>query len=227
MLKLLKILGLSQMAKDYLFKIIITGDGAVGKTSIRNYMVGKNFETQYMMTIGADFAVKEVKIGDKNVKLQIWDVAGQERMMSVRAVFYKGARGVLMVFDLARPYTLDNLNAWYNTVNEYLNPTDVTILLLGNKLDVVDDHREVTAKAKAFAQKIGATYFETSAKTGTGIIETEKTLVNRLLDKFLGEEISEEDPKQKDSKESTKIELRTTVAPYLFQKDVEPIFELK
>jgi len=95
-------------------KVVLIGDGAVGKTSIRNRFMGYGFETSHLMTLGADFSLKEVNRGDEIWKFQIWDLAGQEMFQQVRARFYQGAMGALLVFDITRKQTFLNITNWLN-----------------------------------------------------------------------------------------------------------------
>ena len=97
---------------SFLMKIVLAGDGAVGKTALRERYLGKGFSSNYMMTIGADFALKEATIREKSIKFQIWDLAGQPRFNSVRELYYRGSHGAMLVFDLTRRESFTNLYLW-------------------------------------------------------------------------------------------------------------------
>ena len=101
---------------SFLMKIVLAGDGAVGKTALRERYLGKGFSSNYMMTIGADFALKEATIREKNIKFQIWDHAGQPRFGTVRSVYYYGCLGALLLFDVTRPDTFTNLENWLEEI---------------------------------------------------------------------------------------------------------------
>lgn len=100
------------MSKSFMFKILLTGDGAVGKTSIRERYMGRGFSGDYLKTIGADFASKTLDIEENNVKMQIFDLAGQDSYVAARKSFYKGGQAAFLVFDVQDPSSLTNLSTW-------------------------------------------------------------------------------------------------------------------
>ncbi len=150
-----------------LYKVIIAGDGAVGKTSlVRQYCEGK-FDTSRVMTIGVDFQTHVVDLPEGKVKLSIWDMAGQDRFAVVRTSFYRGARACALVYDLTVEDSLEHVSRWYLEIHEVL--PDVPFLLIGNKLDLVSDP-DITI-ARKFAEIIHAPLILTSAATGIGVPE--------------------------------------------------------
>lgn len=158
------------MAYDYLFKVIAVGNGAVGKTSITLRFSTGTFRDSYIMTIGVDFAVKTIEVetpgGKKRVKLQIWDTGGQERFSYVRPLYYKGAMGGLVVFDVTQPESFQSLPKWFEEVKK--NRGNIPLILVGNKVDLPD--RKISAEQAAqIAKKNGLKYLEASAKTGESI----------------------------------------------------------
>ena len=105
----------------FLMKVCLLGDGAVGKTALRERYLGKEFTSSYLMTIGADFAVQKTLVKDKEVKFQIWDLAGQERFNSVRSLYYSGSHGALFVFDVTRPESYQNIiNGWLPELKKHI-----------------------------------------------------------------------------------------------------------
>jgi len=171
------------MSYDYLFKVIAVGDGAVGKTSITLRFSTGTFRDSYIMTIGVDFAVKTIEVptkeGKKKVKLQIWDTGGQERFSYVRPLYYKGAMGGVIVYDVTQPESFDNIPKWFNEVKN--NRGSIPLLLVGNKVDLPD--RKISAEqGTSMAKKHGVRYFEASAKTGESIerlfVELSKEMVD-------------------------------------------------
>jgi small GTP-binding protein len=146
-------------------KVVIAGDGNVGKTSlIRRWCEGK-FEASRVMTIGVDFQTKLVSLPDGQVKLSIWDVAGQDRFQSFRSGFYRGSRAVALVYDVTAPASLPNLARWRDEIHKAV--PHGRFVLVGNKVDLT---RAVpAAEAHEFAEYIGAPYVETSAATGAGV----------------------------------------------------------
>jgi len=170
------------MTYDYLFKVIAVGDGAVGKTSITLRFSTGTFRDSYIMTIGVDFAVKTIDVGTsegaKKIKLQIWDTGGQERFSYVRPLYYKGAMGGLVVFDVTQVESFQNIPRWFEEVKK--NRGNIPLILVGNKVDLPD--RKINGEqAKELAKKHGVQYLETSAKTGESIerifLELSKSMV--------------------------------------------------
>ncbi|MHA1650506.1 MAG: GTP-binding protein [Candidatus Helarchaeota archaeon] len=172
------------------FKLVLVGEGAVGKTSIRQKYMGKGFTGEYLKTIGADFASKvvEMKADGEVIKsiFQIWDLAGQVEFKEVRASFYGGCQGVLLVFDLTRKETMDKLKDWILEAAKNAGGTIKGFYLIGNKCDL--PNREVTTEeAQEFARflseklKFQIPYIETSAKTGENIEYLFQDLCRMLL----------------------------------------------
>lgn len=164
--------------REYVLKVVLIGDGAVGKTSIRNRFMGYGFETSHLMTLGADFSLKEVNRGDEIWKFQIWDLAGQEMFQQVRARFYQGAMGALLVFDITRKQTFLNITNWLNELYRYNGRGVVPVIVLANKADLRDkksikmkDVEKYVEKLNARTKQFNITNYalETSAKTGLNV----------------------------------------------------------
>ncbi len=147
------------------YKVVVAGDGNVGKTSlIRRYCEGK-FEQSRVMTIGVDFQAKTVNLGGKDIKLSIWDVAGQDRFGSFRDTFYRGARAVALVYDVTTPESFDHLGRWRDEIREIA--PKVPMALIANKVDLPG---EVSAEqARQWAKEQGMPFLETSAATGLNV----------------------------------------------------------
>lgn len=171
-----------------LMKICLLGDGAVGKTALRERYLGKQFSTGYVMTIGADFAVKKTVIktngGERTVKFQIWDLAGQPRFNSVRELYYKGSHGGLLIFDITRRDSFTNLTTWVDELFENSGRGAMPIAILGNKVDLRDSgevkdcvtqeevEKFIAGLKKQFEMHYDIPYLETSAKTGVNVDES-------------------------------------------------------
>jgi small GTP-binding protein len=148
-----------------LVKVVFAGDGNVGKTSlIRSYTEGK-FESSRVATIGVDFATHLVDLPQGQVKLSIWDMAGQERFQSLRTGFYPGSRAAALVYDVTAPESLEHLARWRAEILKVV-PAE-KFVVVANKVDLDPAHK--SDLARLFAQKIGAPYFETSARTGAAV----------------------------------------------------------
>ncbi len=162
-------------AYSYLFKVMVIGEGAVGKTTLVNRYVTGAFERDYKTTIGSQFAVKlahifppesEYAVG---IKIQAWDVAGQARFAAVRKMYYSGAAGVILVFDVTRRRSFTELEKWVKEADESIG-SRVPMIVVGNKIDLPD--RMVSSEeAKKWAEEQGFLYMESSAKTGEGVAD--------------------------------------------------------
>jgi len=167
-----------KMVEKVLFKLLLVGESAVGKSSILlRYMDGK-FEESYTNTIGVDFKVKKVQRQNTDVTLQLWDTAGQERFRTITGTFYHGAHGVVVVFDLGSRESFEAIRTWLSEIRNYCD--DIPRILVGNKSDLA--HREVSAsEGREMAQRYSLDYMETSAKNNSGISETFDRLTDIIL----------------------------------------------
>jgi len=170
------------------FKIVLAGDGAVGKTSIRERYMGKGFSASYLKTIGADFASKKIEIDDDQITFQIWDLAGQDSYQAVRKTFYKGAIAGLMVFDCQDPKTLTNLKSWMDEAIKGSDNSMLVYFVIANKIDLVDERKVSREMALELCNRLATEtgirfyYCETSALTGQNIKETFEYLSFKLLE---------------------------------------------
>jgi len=168
---------------DYLFKIVVLGEGAVGKTAIVTRFSHGFFRTDYKTTIGSQFAVKNVEIprdiGDVTVKLQIWDVAGQSRFQILRPMYYRGSSGGLLVYDVTRRRTFIVLEEWLDELHKAINKK-IPLVLVANKTDLPDRVVE-PSEGHEFAQNHDMPYIESSAKTGEGIVDIFQELAEVLV----------------------------------------------
>jgi len=154
----------------HLAKVLVVGDAAVGKTSLLVRYVKGIFNPSYILTIGVAFFVQDVVVGDRVLRLQIWDTGGQERFGPIRRMYYRGAKGVLLVYDKSNPETFEHLDYWLKEVER--GCSDVPIILVGNKADLPE---AVTPnQGQEFASKHSLAFVETSAKTG---LNTEKAFI--------------------------------------------------
>ena len=165
------------MEHYYLFKVCIIGDGAVGKTTIMHQYVDNKFVADTMMTIGTNFFIKGIELEKHNtfVRLQIWDLGGQDHFAAVRPSFYSGAKGIIYVFDLTRKITFGNLLNWKKEV-ERSTPEEIPCVLLGNKSDLIEDEQYSVMTPEEISEMKDqlhfSSYFETSAKENLGIHKT-------------------------------------------------------
>ncbi|MFW9995740.1 MAG: GTP-binding protein [Candidatus Odinarchaeota archaeon] len=183
-----------------LLKVALVGDGAVGKTALRERYIGKTFDSTYQMTIGADFATHMTIIDGIETKFQIWDLAGQTRFSSVRPAFYSGVMGCIVVYDITRKETFDNTPLWIKEVFKYSGHGQVPVILLGNKSDlreqvpypIMPKHGQVLSKEISsilVKNGLNCKYFDTSAKTGKNVTEAFNELGKNILDHHKGQRI--------------------------------------
>ncbi|MFX1232996.1 MAG: Rab family GTPase [Promethearchaeota archaeon] len=174
-----------QISKSYIYKICVVGDGGVGKTSMVLRYCENTFKENYIMTIGSNFSTKTVDLPaypQLQVKLQIWDLAGQKHFSFVRPPFYRGATGIVYVFDLTRRSSFSDLIEWKSEVEKVVSQKPS--LLVGNKIDLArEGKREVSfQEGEALKSELNATkYFETSAKEGDSVEEVFKLLTLEIL----------------------------------------------
>jgi len=169
----------------YVFKVIIIGPGAVGKTSLLHRYVENTFKFKYKLTIGADFLSKIIEGYPKlnsTVKLQIWDIGGQERYKFLRSSFFDGSNGALVVFDVSRWHTFEDLKDWLTDLKQYAGEK-TPFVLIGNKVDLCEEGEEMYEKveAESLANRENAQFIETSAKTGENVEIAFLSLTDRMI----------------------------------------------
>mmetsp|Transcript_3165 Transcript_3165/g.8084 ORF Transcript_3165/g.8084 Transcript_3165/m.8084 type:complete len:213 (-) Transcript_3165:688-1326(-) len=165
---------------DYLFKLVLIGDSGVGKSCLLLRFADDAFTESYISTIGVDFRFRTVKMDKKTVKLQIWDTAGQERFRTITSAYYRGADGIIMVYDTTSSDSFDHVNDWLKEVNRYASEGTCK-LLVGNKCDRTADRAVTTEQAKEFADDLGVAFLETSAKTAKNVEEAFLTMAGELI----------------------------------------------
>ena len=164
---------------DYLFKILILGDSFVGKTNILKRFIHNEFDSTTKETVGVEFDSKNYNFGEKTIKAQIWDTAGQERYRSVTKAYYKGAKGALLVYDISRRITFENIDNWLIDLRTN-GDKDILIILIGNKSDL-NSKREVSKdEAENKAEQYNIAFLETSAKNGDNIDKAFGELVEQV-----------------------------------------------
>ena len=176
-------------------KIGLLGDSSVGKTAICNALMNVEFAEDMLSTIGSDKLETKFTLKNGNtIKLVLWDTAGQERFRSVALSALKAAQGVVVVFDVTKKLTFQNVDNWLQEIKD--NLTNPNLVLFGNKADLND--REVTEnEAKKYAKKNNLEYFETSAKTKQGLNEGFSYFINDIYDKAVANNNNNDDDKNK------------------------------
>ena len=170
--------------KEFLYKILLLGDSSVGKTCFLMRYVDNTFQEIHMSTIGLDYKLKTVQLEDgKMVKIQIWDTAGQDRFRSITKNYYKGAHGIVLIYDVTNKKSFENVSNWINQIREEVSDK-VTIVLVGNKIDEEEKRVVTTEQGKKMANDIKIMLFECSAKTGVNIDSTFNELVKKTLENY-------------------------------------------
>jgi len=165
---------------DFLFKLLLIGDSGVGKSCLLLRFADNTYQESYISTIGVDFKIRTVEIDNKAIKLQIWDTAGQERFRTITSSYYRGAHGIIVVYDVTNEESFDNVRQWLQEIERYANES-VNKLLVGNKSDLESDRQVKFEQAEKFAQSVGVPFLETSAKEEEGNVETAFLLMAREI----------------------------------------------
>eukprot|EP00743_Colponemidia_sp_Colp-15_P000757 GILK01000836.1.p1 GENE.GILK01000836.1~~GILK01000836.1.p1 ORF type:complete len:213 (-),score=33.12 GILK01000836.1:127-765(-) len=147
---------------DYLFKVVLIGDSGVGKSNLLSRFTRNEFNLESKSTIGVEFATKTIKTEGKTIKAQIWDTAGQERYRAITSAYYRGAVGALLVYDISKRSSFDNVERWLKELRDHAD-SKIVIMLVGNKSDLRHLRAVTQEEASAFAEKHGLAFIETSA----------------------------------------------------------------
>lgn len=183
---------------ETLLKILIIGESAVGKSCLLLRYTSNTFQESFMTTIGVDFKTKFLDINGQNVKLQIWDTAGQDRFKAITKAYFRGAHGILVVFDLSKRETFEKTRIWIDSIRES-SSGNIDVILVGNKADLP---RQVSEEeAQKLAEEYNLKYYETSAKENNGVDQAFLDLAQMALIRFNSGENTNTDPKGVDLKQ--------------------------
>lgn len=153
---------------DYLFKVVLIGDSGVGKSNLLSRFTRNEFNLESKSTIGVEFATRSIVVDGKRIKAQIWDTAGQERYRAITSAYYRGAVGALLVYDIAKHLTYENVERWLRELRDHADD-NIVIMLVGNKSDLRHLRAVPTDEAKAFAEKNNLSFIETSALDSSNV----------------------------------------------------------
>eukprot|EP01120_Amphizonella_sp_Union-15-10_P012614 TRINITY_DN5637_c0_g1_i2.p1 TRINITY_DN5637_c0_g1~~TRINITY_DN5637_c0_g1_i2.p1 ORF type:complete len:222 (-),score=43.98 TRINITY_DN5637_c0_g1_i2:98-718(-) len=153
---------------DYLFKLLLIGDSGVGKSCLLLRFADDTYTESYISTIGVDFKIRTIELDGKVIKLQIWDTAGQERFRTITSSYYRGAHGIIIVYDVTDQVSFTNVKQWLQEIDRYACEA-VNKLLVGNKCDLQTRRAVDFETAKEYAASLAVPFIETSAKNATNV----------------------------------------------------------
>ena len=166
-------------------RLLMIGDSSVGKTSLVVRYDEDSFSTMFMTTIGVDYRDKLITLEGRDIKLQIWDTAGQESFRSITRSYYRGAAGALLVYDITRRETFNHLASWLEDAKQHAH-SNMTIMLIGNKSDLTHRRAVTYEEGEAFAKEHGLVFMETSAKTAFNVedafVNTAREIYHKIED---------------------------------------------
>lgn len=169
--------------QDHTFNVITIGESAVGKTCIISSFVDKKIPKCNLSTIGVEFTNKRVEIDNMTIKLKICDTAGQERFRNLTIQYYREAKGILLVYDILNINSFENLDYWMQQIKSNTLPEEISIVILGNKVDQENDRKVTYDQGKETATKYNVQFFETSAYENININEAFEALIRNMVEK--------------------------------------------
>ncbi|CAL4892770.1 unnamed protein product [Urochloa decumbens] len=164
---------------SYLFKMVLIGDSGVGKSNILSRFTRNHFSLDSKSTIGVEFATKSLQMEGKTIKAQIWDTAGQERYRAITSAYYRGAVGALLVYDITKRQSFDNVHRWLRELRDHAD-SSIVIMMVGNKSDLTHLRAVSEDEGKALAEKEGLFFLETSAMEAVNVEEAFQTIISEV-----------------------------------------------
>jgi len=181
---------------DYLFKLLLIGDSGVGKTCVLFRFSDDAFNSTFISTIGIDFKIRTIELDEKKIKLQIWDTAGQERFRTITTAYYRGAMGILLVYDITNEKSFDNIKNWIRNIEAHASE-DVEKMIIGNKCDNVEKRAISIDQGQILASEYKVDFMETSAKANINVEEAFTQIAKAIKKKMDTKQMSQ--PSQKTS----------------------------
>ncbi|KAF6017176.1 hypothetical protein EB796_024506 [Bugula neritina] len=167
---------------DYIFKLILVGDKAVGKSSLTLRFADDTYSERHVTTIGIDMKIRTIELHGKTIKLNIWDTSGEEKFRSITRNYYRGAHGIIVVYDVTDETTFRSVPQWLQDVDKFAN-SNVDKLIIGNKADMTNEQVVDTRMAQDYAEQLNIPFLETSAKQSTNVDQAFFTLADNVLSK--------------------------------------------
>jgi|UniRef100_A0A2N9EYY8 Ras-related protein Rab-11A len=189
---------------DYLFKVVLIGDSGVGKSNLLSRFTRNEFCLESKSTIGVEFATRTLQVEGRTVKAQIWDTAGQERYRAITSAYYRGALGALLVYDVTKPTTFENVSRWLKELRDHAD-SNIVIMLIGNKTDLKHLRAVATEDAQGYAEKEGLSFIETSALEATNVEKAFQTILAEIYRIISKKSLSSDEPAPASIKEGKTI----------------------
>ncbi|XP_015875837.1 ras-related protein RABA2a [Ziziphus jujuba] len=189
---------------DYLFKVVLIGDSGVGKSNLLSRFTRNEFCLESKSTIGVEFATRTLQVEGRTVKAQIWDTAGQERYRAITSAYYRGALGALLVYDVTKPTTFENVSRWLKELRDHAD-SNIVIMLIGNKTDLKHLRAVATEDAQSYAEKEGLSFIETSALEATNVEKAFQTILGEIYRIISKKSISSDESAPASIKEGTTL----------------------
>lgn len=164
-------------------KLLLIGDSSVGKSSLLLRFAEDSFSTTFISTIGVDFKTRTVELDGEQVKLSIWDTAGQERFRTITAAYYRGANGIVLVYDITSETSFNSIRGWIRNIEEHASD-NVCKILVGNKCDMEDKRVITTAQGQALAKEFNIKFFEASAKADINVEDAFQSIARESKKRF-------------------------------------------
>jgi small GTP-binding protein len=181
------------MTAKYIIKILTLGDTLVGKSSIVLRFSDNRFDDNQLATIGIDYKTKYIKVKDASVKVLLWDTAGQEKFRNIARQYYKGANGVLLIYDVCDRKTYERIGFWMDELKQNNEIEQLYIISVGNKIDLEEKRVVAREEAEKYAEDNNINYLEVSAKTGEGILDLFNEVTKGTMDKVFNDQDNNED----------------------------------
>jgi Ras-related protein Rab-1A len=179
---------------EYLFKLLLIGNSGVGKSCILMRYADNSFTENFFNTIGVDFKIKTITLNDQVIKMQIWDTAGQDRFRTLTSSYYRGAHGIIIVYDVTNKDSFDNVKQWMQEIEKFASE-NVNKLLVGNKSDLEEQRKVTYDEGVELAKKFDIPFLEVSAKNALNVEDTFITMASEIQTRFLKEKTQKKDKK--------------------------------
>ena len=168
--------------KEAKYKILILGDSKVGKSCFLTRYADKTYQEDYLSTIGMDYKIKNYELENGDIiKLYIWDTAGQDRFRSITSNYYKGADGIILIYDITKQETFNNVRNWITSIKEEA-PAKVVLILVGNKVDDEKNRAVPKSEGEKIADEYNLPFLECSAKSDINVTETFDVLIKKIVE---------------------------------------------